>query len=203
MIRVAVEIDGVLRDTYTKIEQIYQKYFIDELDLVDDDFQYKITKPYDTPNYENHFAFKTEDEFISFIYEEFAMQIFGHAPSSNLSTFYDLRDLQITLQNNVEFILISEQIGKTRPATLFFISKFGCEVDRVIFYNKKNFENIWKEFDILVASSPKLLNTTEKKPTIKYETTYNSNINNDYTITNLKELESTLNKITNNDSSFR
>jgi hypothetical protein len=203
MIRVAVEIDGVLRDTYTKIEQIYQKYFIDELDLVDDDFQYKINKPYDTPNYENHFAFKTEDEFISFIYEEFAMQIFGHAPSSNLSTFYDLRDLQITLQNNVEFILISEQIGKTRPATLFFISKFGCEVDRVIFYNKKNFENIWKEFDILVASSPKLLNTAEKKPTIKYETTYNSNINNDYTITNLKELESTLNKITNNDSSFR
>ena len=40
--RIAIDIDGVLRDTFTKIEQIYQKYFIDELELVDDDFNYEI-----------------------------------------------------------------------------------------------------------------------------------------------------------------
>jgi hypothetical protein len=203
MIRLAIEIDGVLRDTFTKIEQIYQKYFIDELELVDDDFQYRITKPFDTSDYENHFAFKTQEEFLSFIYEEFAMQIFGHAPSSTLSTFYDLRDLQINLQDEVEITLIGEQIGKTKPATLFFISKFGCDVDRIIFFNKKNFDRIWSDFDILVASSPKLLNHETKIPTIKYETTYNSNINIDNKITNLKELESTLTKIINNDSGFR
>lgn len=203
MIRLAIEIDGVLRDTFTKIEQIYQKYFIDELELVDDDFQYRITKPFDTSDYENHFAFKTQEEFLSFIYEEFAMQIFGHAPSSTLSTFYDLRDLQINLQDDVEITLIGEQIGKTKPATLFFISKFGCDVDRIIFFNKKNFDRIWNDFDILVASSPKLLNHETKIPTIKYETTYNSNINIDDKITNLKELESTLTKIINNDSGFR
>jgi hypothetical protein len=203
MIRLAIEIDGVLRDTYTKIEQIYQKYFIDELELVDDDFQYRIKKPFDTPEYENHFAFKTEEEFLSFIYEEFAMQIFGHAPSSTLSTFYDLRDLQINLQDQVEITLIGEQIGKTKPATLFFISKFGCDVDRIIFFNKKNFDRIWNDFDILVASSPKLLGHQTKIPTIKYETTYNSNINIDDKISNLKELESTLKKIIDNDSSFR
>jgi hypothetical protein len=203
MIRLAIEIDGVLRDTYTKIEQIYQKYFIDELELIDDDFQYQINKPFDTPDYENHFEFKTEEEFLSFIYEEFAMQIFGHAPSSTLSTFYDLKDLQIDLQDKIEIILIGEQIGKTKPATLFFISKFGCDVDRIIFFNKKNIDRIWNDFDILVASSPKLLTHESKIPTIKYETTYNSNINIDNTITNLKELESTLKKIIDNDSSFR
>jgi hypothetical protein len=203
MIRLAIEIDGVLRDTYTKIEQIYQKYFIDELELIDDDFQYQIKKPFDTANYENHFDFKTEEEFLSFIYEEFAMQIFGHAPSSTISTFYDLRDLQINLQDEIEVVLIGEQIGKTKPATLFFISKFGCEVDRILFFNKKNIDKIWNDFDILVASSPKLLSHSAKIPTIKYETTYNSNINFDNTITNLKELEPTLKKIIDNDSSFR
>ena len=56
--RIAIDIDGVLRDTFLKIEQIYQKFFIDELELVDDDFKYEIIEPYDTPNYENHFKFK-------------------------------------------------------------------------------------------------------------------------------------------------
>ena len=36
MIRVAIEIDGVLRDTYIKLEKIYKNFLIDELELVDD-----------------------------------------------------------------------------------------------------------------------------------------------------------------------
>ena len=195
MKRVAIEIDGVLRDTFTKLEQIYQKFLIDELDLVDEDFKFEIKKPFDTKDFTNHFVFKNEKEFVTFVYEEFAMEIFGHSPSSELTTFIDLKDLQINHQNEIEWVLISEQIGKTKPATLFFISKFGCDVDKVVFFNKKTIDKIWDEFDILVASSPNLLSNTDTKPTIKYERTYNSNIDVQYTITNLKELESTLKKI--------
>ena len=199
MIRLGIEIDGVLRDTYSKFEQIYQKYFIDELELVDEDFQYEIKKPFDTSEYRNHFAFKTDEEYLSFVYEEFAMQIFGHAPSTSLSTFYDLKDLAYNMKDDVEIILFSEQVGKTKPATLFFISKFSCEVDKIIFFNKKNIHKIIPEFDILVATSPNLLELTDKKTTIKFETTYNSNISVPYTITNLKELESTIKNIQGND----
>jgi hypothetical protein len=192
MIRVAIEIDGVLRDTFSKIEQIYQKFFIDELELVDDNFKYEIVYPFDTPNYENHFLFKTNEEFFSFLYEEFGMQIFGHAPSTSMSTFHDLNSIMFNLKDSVEFVFISEQMGKTRPATLFFLSKFSCEADKIIFFNSKNIEKIWDEFDILLAASPKLLKNNYKKTTIKFETTYNSNIEVETTITNLKELESTL-----------
>jgi hypothetical protein len=195
MKRVAIEIDGVLRDTFAKLEQIYQKFLIDELELVDEDFKFEIKKPFDTKDFTNHFVFKNEEEFFTFVYEEFAMEIFGHSPSSELTTFIDLKDLQIGHQNEIEWVLISEQIGKTKPATLFFVSKFGCDVDKVVFFNKKTIDKIWNEFDILVASSPNLLSNTDTKPTIKYERTYNSNIDVQYTITNLKELESTLKKI--------
>lgn len=195
MKRVAIEIDGVLRDTFAKLEQIYQKFLIDELELVDEDFKFEIKKPFDTKDFTNHFVFKNEEEFFTFVYEEFAMEIFGHSPSSELTTFIDLKDLQIGHQNEIEWVLISEQIGKTKPATLFFVSKFGCDVDKVVFFNKKTIDKIWDEFDILVASSPNLLSNTDTKPTIKYERTYNSNIDVQYTITNLKELESTLKKI--------
>ena len=195
MKRVAIEIDGVLRDTFAKLEQIYQKFLIDELELVDEDFKFEIKKPFDTKDFTNHFVFKNEEEFFTFVYEEFAMEIFGHSPSSELTTFIDLKDLQIGHQNEIEWVLISEQIGKTKPATLFFVSKFGCDVDKVVFFNKKTIDKIWNEFDILVASSPNLLSNTDTKPTIKYERNYKSNIDVQYTITNLKELESTLKKI--------
>ena len=55
--RLAIDIDGVLRDTFSKIEQLYQKYFIDELEIVDDEFVYEIKTPYNTPDYQNHFMF--------------------------------------------------------------------------------------------------------------------------------------------------
>lgn len=196
MIRLAIEVDGVLRDTFAKIESIYQKFFIDELELVDEDFQYKITEPFDTNDYRNHFAFKTEEEYLSFLYEEFAMQIFGHAPSTSMSTFQDLKEITYNLRDEYEIILISEQVGKTKPATLFFISKFGCETDKVVFFNKKNLNKIWDEFDIILASSPTLLTNNSNKTTIKFEKSYNSNIDVNHTISDLKELESTLSKIT-------
>ena len=72
--RLAIDIDGVLRDTFLKIEQLYQKYFIDELEIVDDEFVYEIKTPYDTSDYQNHFMFKNEEEYISFLYEEFYKQ---------------------------------------------------------------------------------------------------------------------------------
>lgn len=193
--RVAIDIDGVLRDTYEKIEQIYQKFFIDELELVDEDFKFEIKKPYDTNDYRNHFIFKNEEEYYGFIYEEFAMQIFGHAPSTELSTFQDLNGIYKKLKDDFNFVLVSNQVGKTKPATLFFVSKFGCEIDRIIFYNKLNEDEIWNEFDVLITANPDLLNQNRNKTLIKFETTYNSNINSLDSIKSIKELEEKLKEL--------
>ena len=193
--RLAIDVDGVLRDTFTKIEQIYQKFFIDELELVDDDFKYEIKKPFDTPNYENHFMFKTDDEYISFLYQEFAMEVFGHSPSSEMSTFHVLSDIYQKYKDKVQFILISKQVGKTKPATLFFISKFGCEIDKVVFYNKLNESTIYDEFDVLLTANPELFQQNHNKTLIKYETSYNSNIKSDLSINSLKDLDEEIIKL--------
>jgi hypothetical protein len=187
--RIAIDIDGVLRDTFTKIEQIYQKYFIDELELVDDDFKYEIITPYDTSEYSNHFKFKTDEEYLSFMYEEFAMEIFGHSPSTEMSTFYDLNDLIVKYKDNVKFLLISKQISKTKPATLFFVSKFGCEIEKIVFYNQLTKDDVWNEFDVLITANPDLLSQKDNKTLIKYETSYNLKIESDITISDLKGLD--------------
>lgn len=196
--RLAIDVDGVLRDTFTKIDQIYQKFFIDELELIDDDFQYEIKKPFDTPNYDNHFMFKNDEEYITFLYEEFAMEVFGHSPSTELSTFHVLSDFYQKYKDKIQFVLISKQVGKTKPATLFFISKFGCEIDKVVFYNKLTEDTIWDEFDVLVTANPELLSQNHNKTLIKYETSYNSNISSDNSIESLRELDEKIENLIKN-----
>ena len=193
--RLAIDIDGVLRDTFLKIEQTYQKFFIDELELIDEDFKYEIKTPYNTPNFENHFMFKNEEEYFSFLYEEFTMEIFGHAPSCEMSTFHTLADIYKKYKDKVDFCLISKQIGKTKPATLFFISKFGCEVDKIIFYNKLTENKIWDEFDVLLTANPELLNQNHNKTLIKYETSYNLDIASELSIESLRDLDEKIEKI--------
>jgi hypothetical protein len=163
--------------------------------LVDEDFKFEIKTPYDTPDYQNHFMFKNEEEYFSFLYEEFTMQIFGHAPSSEMSTFHVLAETYKKYKDKVDFMLISKQIGKTKPATLFFISKFGCEIDKVVFYNKLTENKIWDEFDVLLTANPELLNQNHNKTLIKYETSYNSNITSELSIKGLKDLDEQIEKL--------
>ena len=187
-LRIAIDIEGVLRDTFEKIEQIYQKFFIDELELVDEDFKFEIIKPYTTNDYKNHFKFKNDDEYYNFMFNEFTMQIFGHAPSTEMNTFHVLNEIYREYFGKVEFLLISKQIGKSKPATLFFVSKFGCEIEKVVFYNNKNKNKIWKEFDILLTTDPELLQINKNKTLIKFVKPYNSDIKIKYSMSSITEL---------------
>jgi hypothetical protein len=213
--RIAIDINGVLRDTIGKFKQLYEKHLIKEnpnlllnptysLDMsgntelqeVSEDFEYKILSPVTSLELDSHFAFKSREEFYSFMYEEYCMELFGHSPSSELSTFYDLNDVYLNLRKKIDFVLISDEIGKSKPATLFFLSKFGCELEKIVFYSNLTINSIWNEFDVLLTANPNLLlNHPSDKTIIKYETDYNKDINKHQMIGKLKELEPILNQI--------
>ena len=196
--RIAIEINGVLRNTLEKIEQTYQKYMIDKTEGLEDDesFKYEISLPVDSLNLRNHFKFQTDEELYSFLYEEFPMEIFGHSQSSEYSTFNDLNDLYVNLRDNHELLIVSDEMGRSKPASLFFLSKFGCQLEKVKFYSNITINSMWGEIDVLLTSNPTLLleHPTDKK-VIKYQTEYNKHISTDYSITSLKELESELTKL--------
>ena len=196
--RIAIEINGVLRNTLEKIEQTYQKYMIDKTEGLEDDesFKYEISPPVDSLNLRNHFKFQTDEELYSFLYEEFPMEIFGHSQSSEYSTFNDLNDLYVNLRDNHELLIVSDEMGRSKPASLFFLSKFGCQLEKVKFYSNITINSMWDEIDVLLTSNPTLLleHPTDKK-VIKYQTEYNKHISTDYSITSLKELESELTKL--------
>ena len=196
--RIGIEINGVLRDTLGKIEQTYQKFLIDKTDGIEDDesFEYKMTYPINSLTLTEHFSFPDEDELYSFLYEEFSMEIFGHAQSSEYNTFIDLNEIYVSLRDNHDLLIVSDEIGKSKPASLFFLSKFGCQLEKVKFYSNSTINSMWDEIDILLTSNPiLLLEYPSGKTLIKYDTEYNENINTIHSIKSIKELEDKLKQI--------
>ncbi len=192
--RIGIEINGVLRDTIGKLEQVYQKYFIDKWEGFDEqDFKYEMALPVTSLNLREHFTFKDDEEFFSFLYEENAMEIFGHAGSTETFTFNDFNNLYLDLRNDNDIIIVSDEIGKSKPATLFFLSKFGCLTEEIKFYSNSTINSMWDRIDVLLTANPDLLlNHPENVRVIKFNTKYNENIEYVESINSLKEFSDKL-----------
>jgi hypothetical protein len=187
--RIAIDINGVLRDTITKIQQVYEKWYIENPHLPESGYTYDIISPITSLDISQHLKFQNEDEVYDFLYTEHCMEIFGHAPSVAMSTFVDFDEFYKTNRDKHDILIISDEIGRSKPSTLFFLSKFGCQVERVVFYSKITIDKIWNEFDVLLTANPDLLlNHPQDKKVIKFETVYNQNIDFKNNIDTLKSL---------------
>ena len=222
--RVGIEINGVLRDTIGKFTELYEKHMIDKnhyestdktyqiefsgdteeiLELNentnDNKFEYKILSPVTSLDLENHFLFKDKDELYSFMYEDYTMELFGHAPSTEMMTFNLLNDIYYNLRDTHDLIIVSDEIGRSKPSSLFFLSKFGCLVEKIFFYSEITKNNMWNDIDILLTANPSLLlNKPSNKIVIKYITHFNKDIESEYSISSLSEFEDKLKKLIKN-----
>lgn len=213
MKRIGIEINGVLRDTIGKFTQLYEKHMIEEksddnktfeLDMsgnteeliLSQDFEYKILSEVNSLNLMNHFSFKDENDLYSFMYEDFAMQIFGHAGSTETFSFNDLNEIYHKYRDNNELLILSDEMGKSKPASLFFLSKFGCLLEKIKFYSNATINTVWDEIDVLLTSNPQLLlMKPDNKIVVKYNTVYNKDVDCEYEINTLKELDEVLKKL--------
>lgn len=211
--RIGIEINGVLRDTIGKFAQLYEKHMIEEKDddsktfeidmsgnteelVPSEEFEYKILSEVTSLNLMDHFKFNSEDELYKFTYEDFGMQIFGHAGSTETFTFNDLNEIYLKYRDNNELLIVSDEMGKSKPASLFFLSKFGCQLEKVKFYSNSTINSMWNEIDILLTANPNLLLEKPKdKIVVKFITNYNKNIKVDYEIETLKEFDEVLQKL--------
>jgi hypothetical protein len=197
--RIAIELNGVLRDTLKKIQEQYEKWYIEnpfKEDEEESDFEYKVISDLTTLNIKEHLTFKDENDLYDFLYKEHTMEIFGHAGSVEVSSVMDFNDFYLDIRDEHEVLIVSDEIGKSKPASLFFISKFGCLVETVKFYSESTINSMWDSIDVLLTANPKLLlNHPQSKIVIKYDTSYNKDVEVDYSITSLKELKPKIREI--------
>jgi hypothetical protein len=211
--RIVIEINGVLRDTIGKLTQLYEKHMIEEKDhdgktfeldmsgnteelVSKEEFKYEILSDVTSLDLMQHFKFNDKEELYSFMYEDFAMQIFGHAGSTETFTFNDLNEIYHKYRDKNELLIVSDEMGKSKPASLFFLSKFGCLLEKIKFYSNLTKNVMWNEIDVLLTSNPDLiLEKPKDKIVVKYNTIYNKNINCEYEISSLKEFDEILQKL--------
>lgn len=213
MKKIGIEINGVLRDTIGKFTQLYEKHMIDEEEYdgktfdVDisgnteefvskEKFEYKILSDVTSLDLMDHFRFNGEDELYNFMYEDFVMQIFGHAGSTETFSFNDLNEIYMKYRDEYDLLIVSDEMGRSKPASLFFLSKFGCLLEKVKFYSNSTLNSMWDEVDILLTANPNLLlNYPKDKTVVKYTTNYNKDIKSEYEISSLKEFDEILKTI--------
>ena len=215
--RIAIDLNGVLRDTIGKFTQVYDKHMMNEVLEVDESskifsnsgdtewelvntnnekFDYGYSLPITSLNLQEFFKFKGDDEYYSFMYEEFPMQIFGHAGSTEMTSFNDLNDFYTSNRDNHRISIVSDEIGKSKPATLFFLSKFSSLIEEIRFFNEATKNLMWDEIDVLLTANPDLLlNKPDNKIVIKFDTEYNKNVQSELMISSIKEMDNKLKQI--------
>jgi len=194
--RIGIEINGVLRDTLKKIQQEYEKWYLNEnwkeMEFIENekDINRKVISDVTSLDLKKHLEFKNEDEIYDFLYKEHPMEIFGHASSVEYNSVNDLNDFYVDMRDNHEIIIVSDEIGKSKPASLFFLAKFGCLLEQVKFYSESTINSLWDSVDVLLTANPNLLlKHPDNKVVIKYNTFYNLDIKTENSISTLKELK--------------
>ena len=116
------------------------------------------------------------------------MEIFGHASSTEYTGMNDLNDFYFDFRDKHEIILVSDEIGKSKPATLFYLSKFSCMIETIKFYSQQTKDSLWGSIDVLLTANPNLLlDIPNGKIVIKYDTNYNKDVDATHSINKFKE----------------
>lgn len=177
--KICITLDDVIRAKTKQIGKIYQKNINKEIELDTLDFS--------TTDYWKIFGFQSEKDYITFLYQDYAFEIFGEASAvekmldKKLNLWHlalnhnkEIRDkVELCLANPMEF---NNSIG----FTYFFLSKIATRIREV--YLPSDSLSIWDKCDALITADPKLLNNKPKnKIAIKIEMPYNEECEADYT----------------------
>lgn len=192
MAKISISINEVFRDFIGQFAYTYDKY-VDKFDIR--------KTPVDTFDLINHFKFNSIDELNKFLYIEASLEIFGHADQlhDNVMKHFNLflSDIKDEEEHTVE--LVSREVQKAIPSTLFFLSKLACQADTIRFV--QNHKNKWENTDILITANPDALECKPmNKISVKINTSYNKDIKADYELDSIIDFfkdETLRNKILN------
>ena len=178
---IGINLNEVLRAFTEQLEYVYNKYMKAEISIKDNPI-----KSFDLLEY---FPFSGgTDELNSFLYEEAALEIFGHADELHTNLIVRLNTFLMDMKDDEEheIWLISREAINSIPATLFFLCKTVAKFENIRFVQK--YEDEWKNVDVLITANPKVLECKpEGKIAIKVKATYNQQSPADYTIESLFE----------------
>lgn len=186
-----ISINGVLRNLIQKFDYHYNDYFLSsELEEEGEIFEYGKEGKVQNDNLLNYYKFQSKEELDNFIFIDYPIEIFGHAGISYNTAFTDLNKI-IYENKEHNFTLIGlDELGKAKPATLFFLSKNGFMGNNVKFTMSSEIDDLWNKCDLWISDEKRIINSCPKnKKVVKFNTDYNQYFTNTLEINKLTEIK--------------
>lgn len=148
-IKIGIDIDHVIRDINRQIVKYYQKDYDESIDVDNVDLKDDVLKTV--------CSFETKKDYEIFLYEDYPLEIFGHACQITRNISRDLnkwlQDLKNQEKYDVEVFLFSmKEFNLTIQSTYFFLSKIGSRIRKVVF--PESLEELASYGDIFITAYP-------------------------------------------------
>lgn len=172
--KIGITLNEVIRDFIGQFKYVYGKYHGLQMDDDDEVDKWDLIK---------FFPFPNEKKLNEFLYSEAPMEIFAHADQlhNNIGPILNKFISEINDEEEHEVIIISRDAHKSRPSTLFFLSKLGFTGNNIKFVTdtvKK-----WDDIDVLVTANPIALEAKpEGKVSVKINASYNTDTEADFSL---------------------
>ena len=181
MIKIGIELNGVIRNVNKQILKYYQKDVdpsidLDEIDEKDDVFKYA--------------KFDSNKSKNEFIYIDYPYEIFGCAKTIDKDLPVEINNWMVEMTNreDEEFMIVYYSLNEeylTIQSSYFFLSKIGTRVREVFF--PRDINEIWNRCDVVITAnddvlkakpsdkkSVKIINTVNKDSDVKGDFEYDS-----------------------------
>ena len=181
MIKIGIELNGVIRNVNKQILKYYQKDIdpsidLDEIDEKDDVFKYA--------------KFDSNKSKNEFIYIDYPYEIFGCAKTIDKDLPVEINNWMVEMTNreDEEFMIVYYSLNEeylTIQSSYFFLSKIGTRVREVFF--PRDINEIWNRCDVVITAnddvlkakpsdkkSVKIINTVNKDSDVKGDFEYES-----------------------------
>lgn len=206
IMEIYISIDGVIRNLIQKFDYHYVDYFLnsdeigEKLDVEtgnvieseNEEFEYGINEPIQNDNILNSYKFKSKEEFEYFLFLEYPIEIFGHAGLSYSTAITDLNKLIYDNPDHNFTLIGMDELGKAKPATLFFLSKNGIMANNIKFIKSSEIDEAWKNCHYWITDNKKIIDSCPiDKFVYKFNTKYNQFFTNSKEITKLTEINET------------
>ena len=186
--KIGISLNEVMRDFIGQLAFTREKYKKEEEEGELVKFDLKGLPVGNFEELHRYFRFITVEELNHFLYVEASLEIFGMSDlvEDNLMTNFNRFLIDIEDEEEHEVEIVSLEINKSIPATLFFLSKTGCLANKIRLVKK--YRQKWDGLDVLITANPlALAQKPDGKISIKIKTPYNINSESDYELDSIIE----------------
>ena len=174
-----IELNNVIRDINSKTVQIYKS----------DNLEHELPEEYNGEDLQEYLNFESKEDLLEYMYVECPMRIFGYSNECVEGTSLMVNEFYKKYRDIYNITIFSNEIEKSKPATLMFLARMGILVDSIEFFPLEDFTTVNEKADIIITNNQNIIKGDYNTKYIKInQTELHDNIDNVISVESLKNL---------------